>query len=276
MDRLHVFAARLLGLFRKRRIDENLDAELRTHLELLTDENIRRGMKPEEARYAARREFGGVEQAKELYREQRGLPALDMLLQDLKFALRGLMNKPGFAIVAILTLALGIGATTAVFSVVDRILFRSLPYPEDDRLVSFGVMAPFDSREFMLGADFVDWRPRPHPLEAITAVEPGSVDCDLTEQNPSRLSCGQADAAFLPTFRVQPILGRNFTHEEDLPSGQRVVLLSYGFLRSRFAGDPRIVGKSLSVDGKSILIVGLLPPDFEMPTLARAVLLVPL
>jgi putative ABC transport system permease protein len=276
MDRLHVFAARLIGLFRKRRIDENLDAELRTHLELLTDENIRRGMKPEEARYAARREFGGVEQARELYRDQRGLPALDMLLQDLKFALRGLMNKPGFAIVAILTLALGIGATTAVFSVVDRILFRSLPYPEDDRLVSFGVMAPFDSREFMLGPDFVDWRPRQHPFEAITAVEPGSVDCDLTEQNPSRLSCGQADAAFLPTFRVQPILGRNFTHEEDLPNGPRVVLLSYGFWRSRFAGDPRIVGKSLSVDGKSTLIVGVLPADFEMPTLARVDLLVPL
>ena len=91
-----------------------------------------------------------------------------------------------------------------------------------------------------------------------------------TEQNPSRLSCGQADAAFLPTFRVQPILGRNFTHEEDLPNGPRVVLLSYGFWRSRFAGDPRIVGKSLSVDGKSTLIVGVLPADFEMPTLARA------
>jgi predicted permease len=276
MDRLRVFAARLLGLLRDRRADENLDAELRAHLELLTEENMRRGMSPDEACRAARREFGGVEQAKELYRDQRGLPALDMLLQDLKFALRGLMNQPGFAIVAILTLALGIGATTAVFSVVDRILFRSLPYPEDDRLVSFGVMAPFDSREFMLGPDFVDWRPRQRPFEAITAVEPGSVDCDLTEQNPSRLSCGQADAALLPTFRVQPILGRNFTREEDLPNGPRVVLLSYGFWRSRFARDPRIVGRSLSIDGKSTLIVGVLPADFEMPTLARADLLVPL
>lgn len=276
MDRLRVFAARLLGLFRNRRADENLDAELRAHLELLTEENIRRGMSPDEACRAARREFGGVEQAKELYRDQRGLPALDILLQDLKFALRGLMNKPGFAIVAILTLALGIGATTAVFSVVDRILFRRLPYPNDERLVSFGVMAPFDSREFMLGPDLVDWRPRQRPFEGITAVEPGSVDCDLTEQNPLRLNCGHVDAAFLPTFRVQPILGRNFTREEDLPNGPRVVLLSYGFWRSRFAGDPRIVGKSLSVDGKPTLIVGVLPADFEMPTLARADLVVPL
>jgi putative ABC transport system permease protein len=276
MDRLRVFAARLLGLFRNRRADENLDAELRAHLELLTEENIRRGMSPDKACRAARREFGGVEQAKELYRDQRGLPALDILLQDLKFALRGLMNKPGFAIVAILTLALGIGATTAVFSVVDRILFRRLPYPNDERLVSFGVMAPFDSREFMLGPDLVDWRPRQRPFEGITAVEPGSVDCDLTEQNPLRLNCGHVDAAFLPTFRVQPILGRNFTREEDLPNGPRVVLLSYGFWRSRFAGDPRIVGKSLSVDGKPTLIVGVLPADFEMPTLARADLVVPL
>lgn len=276
MSRLRMLGSRLLGFFRKRRSDESLDAELRSHLDALTEENIRRGISPEEARYAARREFGGIEQTKEAYREQRGLPFIDTLLQDLRFALRMLAKKPGFALVAILTLAIGIGATSAVFSVVDRILFRSLPYPQDERLVSFGVMAPFDSREFMLGPDFVDWRPQQAPFESITAVEPGSVDCDLTEQNPVRLSCGRADAAFLPTFRIQPILGRNFTRDEDRPNAPRVALLSYGLWRSRFAGDPQIVGKSLSLDGKPALIIGILPADFELPTLARADLLLPL
>ena len=276
MTWLRALAQRLGSFFAKSRQERELDAELRTHLELLERENIRRGMSPEEARYAARREFGGVEQTKESYRAQRGLPFVDTLLQDLRFALRLLAKKPRFALVAILTLAVGIGATSAVFSVVDRILFRSLPYPQDDRLVSFGVMAPFDSREFMLGPDFVDWRVRQEPFESITAVEPGSVDCDVTEQNPARLNCGQADAAFLPTFRIHPILGRNFTREEDRPNAPRVALLSYGLWRSRFAGDPQIVGKNISLDGKPALIIGVLPADFEMPTLARADLLVPL
>jgi len=273
---MRTFLSRLFAPFRKRHLDADLDAELRSHLDALTEDNIRHGMSEREAREAARREFGGVEQTKEAYREQRGLPFIDTLLQDLRFALRMLAKKPGFAVVAVLTLAVGIGATSAVFSVVDRILFRSLPYPQDERLVSFGVMAPFDSREFMLGPDFVDWRGRQAPFESITAVEPGSIDCDLTEQNPARLSCGQADAAFLPTFRIQPILGRNFTREEDRPNAPRVAVLSYGLWRSRFAGDPQIVGKSLSLDGKPALIVGVLPADFEMPTLARADLLLPL
>ena len=276
MSGLRVFASRVIGAFRRRRLDENLETELQAHLQLLADENMRRGMTAEEARHAARREFGGVEQTKEIYREQGGLPFFDALLQDLRFAVRTLAKQPGFAVVAILTLALGIGATTAVFSVVDRILFRSLPYPSDDRLVSFGVMAPFDSREFMLGPDFVDWRARQQPFESITAVEPGSIDCDLTEQNPVRLNCGEVDSAFLPTFSLQPLYGRNFTAEEDRPNGPRAVLLSYGFWRSRFAGDPQIVGKNLSLDGKPTLIIGVLPANFEMPTLAAADLLVPL
>jgi predicted permease len=276
MSWLRIIFSRSVEFVSKQKRDEELVAELRAHLEALTEENIRRGMDAEEARYAARREFGGVEQTKESYREQQGLPFVDTLLQDLRFALRMLAKKPGFALVAILTLAVGVGATSAVFSVVDRILFRSLPYPQDERLVSFGVMAPFDSREFMLEPDFVDWRGRQAPFTSITAVEPGSVDCDLTEQNPTRLSCGQADAAFLPTFRVQPILGRNFTREEDRPNAPRVALLSYGLWRSHFAGDAQIVGRSISLDGKPALIIGVLPANFEMPTLARADLLVPL
>jgi putative ABC transport system permease protein len=273
--RLRILFTRIEGVFRRRR-EVDLKVELDVHLQLLTEEYIRRGMSPKGAAHAACREFGGLEQTKEAYRDQRGLPFIDTLVQDLRFALRMLAKKPGFALVAILTLAVGIGSTSAVFSVVDRILFRSLPYPQDDQLVSFGVLAPFDSREFMLGPDFVEWRSRQTAFESLTAVEPGSVDCDLTEKNPVRLSCGEVDSAFLPTFRMQPFLGRNFTRDEDRPNGPRVALLSYGLWRSRFAGDPQVVGKILSLDGKSTAIIGVLPTEFEMPTLTKVDLVIPL
>jgi len=273
---MRTFLSRLVVHFRKRHLDADLNAELAFHLQLLTEENIRRGMTAEEARRAAKREFGGVEQTRVAYREQRGLPLFDALIQDLRFAARMLRKKPAFAAVAVITLAVGIGSSSAVFSVVDRILFRSLPYPQDEQLVSFGVMAPFDSREFMLGPDLVDWRGRQAPFASITAVEPGSIDCDLTEQNPVRLSCGQADASFLSAFRIQPILGRNFSREEDRPNAPKVALLSYGLWRSRFASDPKIVGTNISLDGKAATIIGVLPANFEMPTLARAELLLPL
>src|SRR5260370_2444849 len=159
MEWLRIFGARLRGLFRKLHLEADLDAQLRAHLEMLTEENIRRGMSPVEARYAARREFGGVEQTKELYREQHSIQLFDSLQQDLRFALRGLRNRPGFTLVAILTLALGIGSSTAVFSVVDRILFRSLPYPHDERLVSFADKSPFKANKFVLV---------PHSLDSMT------------------------------------------------------------------------------------------------------------
>ena len=276
MTAFRILLRRIHSLFTSSRDERNLHLELTSHIDALTEANIRRGMSPTEARQEARREFGGFEQTKEAYRDQRGIPFFDVLRQDLHFTLRMLGKKPAFTSVAILTLAIGIGASSAVFSVVDRILFRSLPYPEDDRLVSFGDMAPFDSREFMLGPDFVDWRARQAPFESVTAVEPGSIDCDLTEQNPVRLSCGQADAAFLSTFRIAPLLGRNFSREEDQPNGPRVALLSYGLWRSRFASDPAVIGKNLSLDGKPAHIIGVLPQTFEMPTLARADLLLPL
>jgi putative ABC transport system permease protein len=275
MERLRIFGARLRGLFRKQQLDGDLDAQLRAHLEMLTQENIRRGMSPADARYAARREFGGVEQAKELYREQHGIQFLDALLQDLRFALRGLGRRPGFALVAILTLALGIGSTTAVFSVVDRILFRSLPYPHDDRLVSFGDKAPFEANEFVLGPDYVDWKKAQTPFESVTSFVPGGADCDLTEQNPVRLKCALVEATFLPTFGIQPLLGRNFTGDEDRPNAPHVALISYGLWRSRFASDRNLPGRTISLDGKPTMVVGVLPAQFEMPNLGHDDILVP-
>jgi putative ABC transport system permease protein len=275
MEWLRIFGVRFRALFLKQKLDGELDAELRTHLDMLVEENVRKGLTLEEARYAAHREFGGVEQAKELYRDRRSIRILDALLQDLRFALRGLANRPGFATVAILTLALGIGSTTAVFSVVDRILFRSLPYPHDDRLVSFGDTAPFEANEFVLGPDYVDWKRMQTPFESVTSFVPGGADCDLTEQNPVRLKCALVESTFLPTFEIQPFLGRNFTGDEDRPHAPRVALISYGLWRSRFASDRNLPGRTISLDGKPTVIVGVLPPEFEMPSLGHDDILVP-
>ena len=274
------FFARLRSLLRanlfRSRMESDMDAELRFHLDSRTEDLVRSSHSREVALRQARREFGGVELTKEECREARSATILDSFLQDLRFGARTLRSSPSFTVIAILTLALGIGASTAVFSVVDRLLFRSLPYPQDDRLVSFGVMAPFDSHEFVLGPDFVDWSHRDTPFASMTAVYPGSIDCDLTEQNPVRLQCGQVDSKLLPTLRLQPILGRNFSREETRPNSPRTVLVSYGFWRSRFASDPNVINKTISLDGRSSTVIGVLPPQFEMPTLSPADLLIPL
>src|SRR5258708_19012398 len=266
---LRIFGARLRGLFRKQKLDGDLEAEFHAHLEMLTEENIRRGMNPKEAAHAARREFGGVEYTKELYRHQRGIQFFDTLAQDLRLALRGLGKRPGFALVAILTLALGIGSTTAVFSVVDRILFRSLPYPHDERLVSFGDKAPFEANEFVLGPDYVDWKKAQTPFESVTSFVPGGADCDLPEQNPVRLKCALVESTFLSTFGIQPFLPRNFSTAEDRPNAPRVALVSYGLWRSRFASDRNLPGPAISLDGRPTLFFAVLPPQFEIPTLAH-------
>ena len=275
MSGLRSFFLRILALFRKRHLDSDLNAELQTHLEMLSEEYYRRGMSLLEAQQAARREFGGLEQTKELHRELRGIPVFDALLQDLRFALRGLRKRPGFAVVAILTLALGIGSTTAVFSVVDRILFRSLPYPHDEHLVSFGDKAPFEANEFVLGPDYVDWKKAQTPFESVTSFIPGGADCDLTEQNPVRLHCALVESTFLPTFGIQPFLGRNFSADEDRPNAPRVALITYGLWRTRFASDRNLPGRTISLDGHPTLVVGVLPAQFEMPNLGHDDILVP-
>jgi putative ABC transport system permease protein len=200
---------------------------------------------------------------------------MEVLVQDLRYGMRGFRRARIFTTAAILAVALGVGPTTAVFSVVDRLLFRSLPYPDDERLVSFGMVAPIVSQEFMLGYDYLDWREGQAPFESLGAWS-GETDCDLTETNPVRLRCARVDSHLLPTLGIQPVIGRNFTAQEDRPGAPKVALVSHGLWRSRLAGDASVVGKTMPLDGQPVMILGVLPPQFELPTLAPADVLVPL
>ncbi len=210
------------------------------------------------------------------------MPALlEGVFQDARYAIRGLRRNPLFAAAAIFTIALGIGASSAVFSAVDRILFRPLPYADEDRLVSVGMMAPLDTNEFLLGDGYVPLRESsalrgPGPFQEVTAFQAGGIALDLTEGNPIRLEALRVEANFLRVFGIQPLVGRAFTREEDRPNGPAVCIISYGLWRSRFAGDPRAVGRTISLDGSPVEIVGVLPKDFLMPTLATADVLLPL
>jgi putative ABC transport system permease protein len=194
---------------------------------------------------------------------------------DLRCAQRQLRKNPGFAIAAVLTLALGIGATTAMFSLVDRILFRSLPYPHDRELVSVGIIAPIIDGEFLFASGYLDWRQHQTPF-ANFASSTGVSDCDLTENNPIRLACATVSSSFLPTFSIQPVLGRNFTREEDEPNAPHVALISYSFWQNRFGGNRGVVGGgAIQLDGRPTRIIGVLPSDFEYPTLAHTDVILP-
>jgi putative ABC transport system permease protein len=252
----------------------DLDDELAFHIEQSTQRNIVAGMAPNEARRAAMVEFGGVERTREQCNEQRPGWWMDTAMQDVRYALRGFRRNPMFTVTVLATLTLGIGATTAVFSVVDRILFRALPYAQDARLVSVGLTAPIIPEEFMLGGSYYEWRDNQKPFQAFTS-ETGVNQCDLTERNPARLSCASVEASFLPTLGVSPLLGRNFLPEEDRPNGPKVALISYGLWQSHYGRDPSIVNRLVDLDGKQARVIGVLPRDFEMPTLEAADIVVP-
>lgn len=257
-----------------RRSPAGLDEELQFHLEQATEFNLAAGMDPEEARRQARIEFGAVEAAREQSHEQRPGWWLGTLVQDVRYALRGFRRNPAFALTVIATLALGIGATTAVFSVVDRILFRSLPYAQDDRLVSVGLVQSLARQEFTLGGFFYEWRDNQRPFASLT-FERGVNQCDLTEASPVHLQCAAVAQNFLSTLGIVPILGRNFSPDEDLPNVAKVALISHGLWLSRFNRDPAVLNKTIMLDEHPVRIIGVLPRDFEMPRLQPADIVVP-
>jgi predicted permease len=257
-----------------RRKPDVLDEELQFHLDQSIERNKAAGMAPVEARRQALIEFGGMERTREQCHEQRPGWWLETVEQDVRYALRGFRRNPVFTVAVIATLAVGIGATTSVFSVVDRILFRPLPYAQDDRLVSVGLVQSLEKREFTLGGFFFEWRDNQKPFESVT-FETGYGDCNLTEANPVHLHCISVAQNFLPTLGVAPVAGRNFTPEEDAPNGPRVAMISDGLWLSRFNRDPGVVNKTADLDGHATRIVGVLPRDFELPRLQEVDVLRP-
>ena len=259
-----------------RRPHSDLDEEVQFHVEQSTAANIAVGMTPEEARRQALIAFGGVERAREECYEQRPGWLLGTAMQDVRYALRGFRRNPVFTVTVIATLALGIGATTAVFSVVDPILFRSLPYAHADRLVSVGLVHSLEKQAFTMGGFYYFWRDHQKPFEALTSEGALSGDCNLTERNPVQLVCARVEANFLPTLGILPLIGRNFLPEEDRPNGPEAALISYGLWRSHFNHDPGIVNKLIKINDNQVRVIGVLPRGFELPDLQAADILVPL
>jgi putative ABC transport system permease protein len=255
--------------------EDDFREEIEFHVEMRAELNRQAGAASEEARESARRQFGNATLIQEDMRRMHINTFLESLLQDLRYAARGFARQPLFTLTTVFAAALGIGSATAVFSVVDRILFRSLPYAQDDRLVSLGMIAPLDTNEFLFADAYFDWRKHQTPFTSITSFTAGVADCDLTQTNPLRLGCAQVEGNFLSTFGISPVLGRDFTTQEDVPNGPRVALMNYGLWQSRFGRDPNIPGKTVLIDGQPVTIVGVLPATFEMPTLAHADLLFP-
>jgi putative ABC transport system permease protein len=258
----------LQTLLRRTQAERELDEELRYHIERQTEQNIRLGMNPEEARYAAQKAFGGVEQAKERSRDARGARWLEDIWQDLRYGSRMLVKTPGFTLVVVITLALGVGANTAIFSVINGVLLRPLAFHDPDRLFMLWTDSPAWSIGFhelpATPADLPEWRANATSFEQIAAFVsyPGNLS-DTGE--PERVSWVQASANLLPMLGVQPLLGRHFSTEEEQPGRDSVAIISYALWQRRFGGDAEILGKTIMLNGFSTTVVGVMPEGFHFP-----------
>ncbi len=269
MISLNHFLARILAFFHKPKLDADLEAEIATHLELAIEDNLRQGMSPEEARRRALIRFGGTQQAREQQRETRGLPWLDVLLQDLRFTLRTLRRDTAFAIVAVIILALGIGANIVVFSVVNTILLRPLPFPESNRLVR---IAPKVSKCGASCATYSTDAVQEFQRQNKSFSDFTGYDAFTSPGNSKLTSAGvpvpvsEIDVMdnFFHTLGVQPLMGRlTFTAEESRPNGPPVIVLSYPFWKHQFNADPNIIGKAISFNNTPTTVVGVLPNTFD-------------
>jgi predicted permease len=257
MRQLRVWLSRAGELFGKRRREQELSAEMDNHLQLHIEDNLRAGMSQAQARREAIMRLGGVEQTKENYRERRGLPLLETLFQDVRYGVRTLRKNPGFTAVAVLTLALGIGANTAIFSLVNGVLLRPLPFANPGRLVGMTSYYP--------KGPFVVMRERSQTMEVVANSD--STEFNLTGVDvPVRLTGSSVSANWFSVLGARTEMGRTFQGGEDQPGKDASVVLSYSLWQRQFRGDPDIVGHAILLDGVSREVVGVMPPEFHFPS----------
>jgi predicted permease len=266
--RLH---RRLKAIFFRRRLERDLQNEVNSHLAMDMQERIAQGDSPEDAYYRARKQFGSIAGAEERVRDTWSGGGLDRFVQDLRYAFRQMKRSPGFAVVAVLTLGLGIGATTAIFSIVDSILLQPLPYRNADRLVR--IVDNIPASESFSGAplrttnmspdEFLEWRSKTSTLSGMAMER--QISATLMRAEPVRLSGLQASAALFQMLDGQPLLGRLFDTREEKTGFDKVIILSYGAWQRLFGGDPQIVGHTLTLDETAYTLVGIMPRGFMYP-----------
>ena len=255
-------------LSRRKRMMKDLDQDIRDFIDRETQDNIERGMAPEEARYAALRKFGNVTRIKEETREVWSFVWLDRLWQDVRFGLRMLRRNPAFTVVAVATLALGIGANTAIFTVIDAVLLRPLPFPEPDRVVWVTELMPQSGRDTVLTPEFAAWEKAQNVFDQLGAFSVTRGINLAAGTHPERILAGHVTRSFFPALGIEPARGRTFLPEEDQPGHNHVAVISYDLWQGYFASDPNILGKSVILDGASYSVIGVMPRRFFHPSSA--------
>jgi predicted permease len=259
---------RLRALLFRREIEADFDEELRYHFVREVERNVERGMTHEEARHAARRALGNPTAVKEEARETWRWRQVDELVQNVGYALRILRRAPGFTAVAVATFALGIGANTAVFSVVRSVVLRPLPFPDDERLAVILMRWPsFDMDDFPSSPpEYVAYRDHSRSWEELAAYEQRSVTLTADGREAERVRIALATSNLFPTLRIEPVLGRRFTADDSREGSNRVAVVSHAFWMSRYGGDSRVIGSSVVLDGIARTVVGVMPPRFAFPS----------
>jgi putative ABC transport system permease protein len=266
MQWLNILKARLRGLLRREAVLEDIEDELRLHLDMEEQANIQRGMKPEEARLAALRSFGNVGRITDLAYEVRGGGMLESIWQDLRFAVRTLRKNPAFSIVAVLTLALGIGANTAIFSVVNTVLLKPLPFKDSNRLVIVWEtnQQKGQQRDQVSSGNFADWQNQNQSFEDSAAYFNWTNNLTGLDY-PERLKSALVTGSFFQTLGVNAALGRTLQPDDAQTDRDNVVVLSDGLWKRRFGAAPDIVGNTITLSRTAIVVVGVMPPDFRFP-----------
>ena len=264
MDFLRAFISRCNALLGKRKLDADLDEELRAHIDLAIEENMRRGMSDVEARTAALRVFGGVTQTRENYRVQRGLPFIETLVRDIRYALRQLGKSPGFTLTAVLTLAIGIGGVAAVYSVVEAVLLRPLPFYQPDHLVRLheGIEHQFQPAG-LPAPDVISFARDNKAFATLAGFDQASFEVSGAGK-PFAAKAERITASLLPMLGIQPMMGRAFTQQED-DKAAPVTLISYTLWHERFQSNPNVIGATIDLDRRPYGIIGVMPRSFEFP-----------